>query len=200
MATYFTSNRFLLFISVGVFLIMACNNKTDEKATQTTDTASTAANTSQVTPPLRAGLAGGPLDTLFVDSASFAKLAFKKLVLVFTFRSNDTLTLHGWSADHDINFGTDPDIELQKHSASAVNYGPDMYFGNVILQKQGIKRVQDSLEKRHAHAVLFAPRLVGTTHIGYDIFISDGSPFRGEKVATVTGTGVGMNPSPPKTY
>ena len=200
MATYFKSSRFLLFISIGFFLIIACNNKTDEKATQTTDTASTASNTSQVTRPLSAGLTGGPLDTLVVDSASFAKLAFKKLVLVFTFRSNDTLTLHGWSADNDINFGTDPDIELQKYTASTVNYGPDMYFGNVILQKQGLKSVQNLLETRHAHAVLFAPKLVGTTHIGYDIFTSEESPVRGEKVATVTGTGVGMNPSPPKTY
>jgi hypothetical protein len=196
----FARSTLLLFFAAIVFLLTACNNNAaDEKSSDKKDTTETAKNSSQVNLPT-AGLTGGKLDTLFTDSASFVNLpANKKVVFVFTFRSNDTLTLHGWAAEKDTIFNIDPEIKLMKYTPSNISYGEGMYFGNVILKKGEIKAVKKLLDSEHAHTVLFAPKLVDVTHIGYDIFISKERPGL-DKILSVITTGAGANPSPPKNY
>jgi len=198
MGTYFKSNRFSLFVSIIVFVVIACNNKTDEKATGTTDTTGTTA--SETKSPVTAGLTGGILDTLFAVADSVRKLPEKKLVFAFTFRTNDTLTIHGWSAEKDSIFTLNPDIELQKYAPSNVSYSTGLYFGNMVLKKKGVKELQRQLQNTNIRSVLFAPRIVDVNHISYDIFLSTENPAVGEKIVNVTTTGLNANPSPPKTY
>jgi hypothetical protein len=140
------------------------------------------------------------LDTLFADADSVRKLPEKKLVFVFTFRTNDTLTIHGWSAEKDSIFTLTPDIELKKYAASTVGYGTGMYFGNMVLKKKELKELQRQLQNTNIRSVLFAPKIVDGNHVAYDIFLSTENPAVGEKIVNVTATGVDANRSPPKTY
>jgi hypothetical protein len=198
MATYFKSNRFSLLVTVIVFLVIACNNKTDEKATETKDSTGTA--TSEAKPPITGGLTAGMLDTLFANADSVRKLPEKKLVFAFTFRTNDTLTIHGWSAEKDSIFTLNPDIELRKYAPSTVAYGTGLYFGNMVFKKKELKELQRQLQNTNIHSVLFAPKVVDGTHIAYDIFLSTENPAIGEKIISIVVTGLNINPSPPKTY
>lgn len=201
MTAHFKSNRFSLFVAIIAFLVIACNNKADEKKSEAKDTTGAATGTSEAKSPITEGLTNGVLDTLFVDADSVRNLPTKKVVFVFTFRTNDTLTIHGWSAEKDSIFGADPDLELQKYAASAVSYGNGMYFGNMVLKKGDLKELQKRLNNNPTlHALLFAPKIVDVNHVAYDILFSSGSPTRGEKIANVVASGFNANPSPPKTY
>src|SRR5215469_14243435 len=166
MSSYFKSNMISLFVLLIALLMTACNTGKNENNADKKDT--TAMSQSNLP---TAGLTGGALDTLYVDSASFAKLPNKKIVFAVTFRSNDTLTFHGWAADKDSIFGTDPDIKLKKYKASTINYTTDMYFGNVVLKANAVNKIQAQLKSQNAHTVIFAPKLVDGTHIGYDIYV-----------------------------
>jgi len=199
MATHFKSNGLFVFVSIVGFLVIACNNKTDEKAPATTDT--TGATTTEAKSPVTAGLTGGVLDTLFAVADSVRKLAEKKLVFAFIFKTNDTLTIDGWSATKDSIFTLNPDLETKKYAPSTVNYSTGMYFGNMVLKKKEVKELQRQLTLNPTmRSVLFSPKLVDVNHVAYDIFLSTENPAVGEKVKTVTTTGLNINPSPPKTY
>ena len=195
MSSYLKSNMITLFALLIVSLITACKNSTNEKNSETKDTTSV----SQSNLPT-AGLTGGALDTLVVDSASFAKLPNKKIVFAVTFRSNDTLTFHGWAADKDSIFGINPDIKLKEYSASTINYSIGMYFGNVVLKANAVNKIQSLLKTQNAHTVVFAPKLVNGDHIGYDIYISQEDLTITGKILSITSTGVDASPSPPKNY
>jgi hypothetical protein len=199
MTPHFKLNRFSLSILFALFLITACNNKGDEKKTGEGPATDTSKTVSQIN-PASASLTSGPLDTLWTDSLSFAQLPEKKIVFVFTFRQNDTLTLHGWSAEKDSIFTTDPDIRLIKGHSGSLKYENGMYFGNVVLKKGHVKAIQKALNKEKAQFVLFAPELVNGNHIGYDIYLSKEDPAGLVHVLGVIATGLQANPSPPKTY
>jgi hypothetical protein len=195
MPTNFKSNMVLLFVLSITFLIIACNNASEKKA-ETNDT--TVTNSGQLNQPT--ALASGKLDTLVIDSASFVKLPdTTKVVFVFTFKPNDTLTLDGWTAKQDTIFTTDPDIELIKYAPSTLSYGNGIYFGNVILKKREVKKIKNMLNNQQAHSVLFAPQLVNGKHIGYEIFLSL-EHLPAERLKNAIATQTFANPSPPKNY
>ena len=197
MTSYFKSNRFSLFILFNLFLVTACNNNGgNEKKTDEKSAADTSKIVSQINQP---ALISGILDTLWTDSLSFANLPKKKIVFSFTFRKLDTLTLHGWAAEKDSIFTTSPDIKLIKGHASTLNYGNDMYFGNVILKKGHLALIKNKLDQQKAKFVLFAPQIINGSHIGYKIFLSKEDPGLVKEYIRIP-TGVDANPSPPKRY
>lgn len=195
MCSHFKSTMISLFVLLIVSFITSCKNGADNQNTEKKDTTSV----SQSNLPM-AGLTGGPLDTLYADSASFAKLPNKKIVFVVTFRPNDTLTFHGWAADKDTVFGQNPEIQLKEYSTSTLNYTTGMYFGNLVLKANAVNQIQAKLNSEHAHSVVFAPKLVNGTHIGYDIYISQQDLSITGKVLSITTTGFSANPSPPANY
>jgi hypothetical protein len=188
----------LFFLSI-LSLIAACNNATQEKKSSGGDTAAAAKSEVQTSSAIP-GLIGGTLDTLFVVSDSFAKLPNKKIVFAFTFKQNDTLTLDGWALQNNGAFNDNPDIQLLKYNPSGYSYGNGMYFGNVVLQNGDVQKIQNQLKQLNGKTVLFAPKLVNTTHIGYEILISTETIGGSRKALNSTSTGVDANPSPPKGY
>ena len=200
MTSHFKLTRFPLFILFISFLVAACNsNDGDEKKTDEKPAADSGKIMSQIAQPA-AALISGTLDTLWTDSLSFASLPKKKIVFCFTFRRLDTLTLHGWAAEKDSIFTTNPDIELIKGHASALNYGNDMYFGNVIIKRGHLALIKNKLIQEKAKYVLFAPQIVNGNHIGYRVFVTKDDPVSLVKAFTLRDTGVDANPSPPKNY
>lgn len=188
--------RWIFFIPL--FAMASCNQNDDKKAGNTP-----AADSSKpvLAGPVMAALTSGALDTLFIDSTAFVKLDNEKVVFSFTFRGNDTLTLHGWSLKNNPKqFDSLPNIKLVKARADkTLTYGLGTYFGNVVLSKKGVEDVKDALDKKHAQFVLFAPRKYGE-NIGYDIFVGKDNPAVLVKIFVVDPTGASTNPSPPKPY
>ncbi len=198
MATYLKSLKFFLFVSIIIFVAVACNNKTEEKAAEK-DTAkdTTAISTSQTTQQM-AGLTGVTLDTLYTDATKFKNLPTgKRIFFVLTYIKPDTVTLSGWPTAT----GTYEDtalITLKKGAAVTINRDTT-YVGNVKLSINEIKRVKDSIATTHATYVLFIPTLSTTyrNHIEYVILLTKDDPAL-VKTPLTTGTGVTANPSPPK--
>lgn len=200
MTSLFKLSRVSLVILLVLFLTTACNNNSgDEKKTDEPSADSSEKESADPINQPQQALTGGTLDTLWTDSLSFANLPKKKVVFVFTFRALDTLTLHGWAAEKDTIFNPDPDIKLLKGRASTLSYGDGMYFGNVILKKAHVAHIKKALIREKAQFVLFAPRIVNSTHVGYTIFVSKEQPNIAKEFVPLP-TGVIANPSPPKNY
>jgi hypothetical protein len=184
------------FFIICVILLASCNDGTADKNTSAaaTDSIKAAATAAPV-----AAIIGGVLDTLFVDSLTFTKLDNGKVVFSFTYRQNDTLTLHGWDAKGICGdgFNNSPDIRLIKARPATVSYGPDIYFSNVVLQGKDVKDIKSLLKVHKAQYVVFAPQKLGE-HIGYKIFLSKEYPAILVKILTVIPTDTEANPSPPK--
>jgi hypothetical protein len=151
------------------------------------------------------------LDTLWVDSLSFAKLDTTKRI-VFEFKIGgtgilnlDTLTMDGWTAPNLITdpFNDNPNISLLKgRTDSSVIIGPGTYLGNQSLYKKQLKTIQDMLSSNMAHYVLFAPK-IENGHVSYTIFLGFDDPTAKHLIPFTTppvGTGQSSNPSPPKNY
>ncbi|MEP7372208.1 MAG: hypothetical protein ABI675_02395 [Chitinophagaceae bacterium] len=201
MTSCFKSTRFSWVVLFILFFTAACNNGADEKkADEKSATDATEKKSADELNPHQQVLTTGSLDTLWVDSLSFTQLPdSQKVVFVYTFLPQDTLTLHGWSAKKDSVFGPNPDIKLLKGHAGTLTYGNGLYFGNVVLKKNAVKNIQKALKGNHAKYVLFAPQMVDATHIGYTIFLSIEHPAIAKEFAVIA-TGAAANPSPPKTY
>jgi hypothetical protein len=180
---------------------VACTNNGNNEKSATDSSNQVSQDTSNKVSPTQPvpALITGALDTLWTDSLSFASLPKKKIVFSFTFRQLDTLTLHGWAAEKDSIFTTYPDIKLIKGHASALNYGNDMYFANVILKKGSVAQIKSALIQQKAKFVLFAPQIINSNHIGYKVFLSKEHPGI-VKVFVAIPTGIDANPSPPKNY
>ena len=202
MATHFKSSRFSLFVSIIVFLVIACNSKTDEKATEKKDaTADTTTSTLQATQP-KSGFTDVTLDALYTDATSFKNLPMGKRVLfVLTYLKPDTVTLSGWPTSNG-SYSDDPAIKLKKGAANAVINQDTTYVGNVMLDQNEVKRIKDSIATTHATYVLFVPTPSADpkyrNHIAYVISLTKDDPAL-IKTPLTTGTGVTANPSPPKT-
>ena len=182
-----------------VLLLNACKND-DKTDTGDTTTAATTASSPTTATATKAATLSGLLDTLWVTAADFKNLDNKKLVFSFTFRDPDTLTLFGWSCKGVIcngSYNTDPDIKLIKGHQSAVNYGPKVIFGNVILQANEVSTIKKKIGTTYSY-VVFVPVNDGE-FIRYDIYVSNDDPSL-IKVLVLDPTGVDANPSPPKTY
>jgi len=151
------------------------------------------------------------LDTLWTDSASFAKLDTSKRI-VFEFKIGgtgslnlDSLTMDGWTAPNLITdpFYDTPNLTLLKgRTDSAVTIGPGTYLGNQSLYRRQLKAIHDSLASNKAHYVLFAPQ-IEKGHISYKVFLGFDDPTAKPLIIFTTppvGTGQSSNPSPPKNY
>jgi hypothetical protein len=200
MATYFKSNRFLLFLPIVAFLVIACNNKTDEKATEKKDTTDTT-STSQTTEP-KAAFTGVTLDILYTDSSSFNHLKpGNRIFFVLTYINPDIITLSGFPATG-LGGGSfpDPPIVLQKSSSILMNANP-VYVGNVKLDPNQVQQVKDDIKATNAAFVLFTPSLSSTypNHIQYTINYTPDDPAKTKNPALIPTAGtVIANPSPPK--
>jgi len=179
----------------------SCNNGGDEKKGTENSVADSRKNTSgteQVQP--KAMALTGTLDNLWVGASEFNALPNKKLVFSFTFRTNDTLTLHGWFCKGLVctgSYDTGPAIKLIKGKASAESYGPEVYFGNVILQGGDVHDIQKILGTKYKY-VVFVPKNTGG-FINYRIYVTNDNPAL-VKAFTSVDTEVDANPSPPKNY
>jgi hypothetical protein len=187
MATYFKTNRFLLFVLFVAFVLTACKNQqgsgNNEKGKQSNQT-----------------LTSGMLYSLYADSSSFLGLdSTMKVVFVVTFTQDTILTLHGWSSKGDV-FKTPPNIILDPSTPSNVHFGNGMYLGNVILKKKDLKDVQDSVRKRKDPFILFTPYIINGNHFGYSLSTTRDDPQDFTKQIVSNPTGADMNPSPPKNY
>ena len=202
MATYFKSGRLFLFVSIIAFLVIACNSKTDEKATDTKDvTTDTTANSSETTQP-KSGFTDVALDALYTDATSFKNLPVGKRVLfVLTYLKPDTVTLSGWPTSNG-SYADTPLIKLRKGAANAVISQDTTYVGNVMLEQNEVKRIKDSIATTHATYVLFVPTSSMDpryrNHIAYVVSVTTDNPAL-NKTPLTTSTGVIANPSPPKT-
>jgi hypothetical protein len=180
-----------------VLIIMACNEKKEDQ--KLSDNSAAETQPVVIQPAIKAF--SGKLDTLVVDSLSFSKLPNAKMVFSFVFGENDTLTLHGWHAKGLLgtSFDSLPDIKLIKGNPSHIDYGPGIYFGNVILKD--VNKIQRALKTHNAQLVIFAPKMVDTNHIGYDIFLGKNDPTLSKiSILAIINIDLDANPSPPKTY
>ncbi len=193
MKRLFLLQNFGFLLLTAVLYLAACNNDNTEKPNPAKEPA---------TPGQAAGLTGGVLDTLKVDSAAFAALPNAKLVFSFVFEANNVLTLHGWSfkGAPGKDFDSLPNIKLLKKAASpTLPYGNGTYFGAVVLAPNDINLIQLKLRQEKAQWVVFAPRKEGN-NIFYTIFVAKENPAILFAVKTAATTDIEANPSPPKNY
>ena len=162
-------------------------------------------NNSPEPPPGHIPLSGY-LDTLWTDSATFAKLEdTARIIFVFRIGSADSLTLDGWVSPKQITLGfkKNPEISLLKgRTDSLVPLAPGTYLGNQVLHHKQIDMIKALLDSNHAHYVLFAP-YSDKGHIGYAIYLGYDNPRAQPLVPFTTppvNTGQSSNPSPPKNY
>jgi len=201
MRRYYNTRSYLLFFFFAVLFIVSCNNDKDDKKANdkpVADTTAAATNTQAQEP--KAALISGTLDVLSTKGETFEKLPAGKLVFSFTFTQADKLTIHGWRDK--IVGGIDPKvpvIKLDNGKPSGINYGPDMYFGNIILENDDINKIQRLIKKNNSLYVYFIPEITEVRHIKYKIFIGDVDPLKLIKVNAID-TGTEANPSPPKNY
>jgi len=198
--TWYYNLKRISFLCIAI-LIFSCK---DDSKTPKTDVSIIPDNSIKDTvmpAAQKAAVIGGYLDTLWTDRATFDKLPNSRYVFEITYRTNDTLTLHGWEAKGLLGhtFSPNPDIKLEKGHASPLSYGPDIYFGNMILHNNDIKEIKKRLKDNNAQYVLFAPQITDE-HIWYKIFLSNDPPSIMVKGFAVIATGIDANPSPPKEY
>ena len=150
------------------------------------------------------GIKPGYLDTLYMDTAAFMALQDKeKLVFSFVFEKPDSLTMYGWSTIKDSTYKPDPNVKLKigKPDTTAI-CGSGVFFGNEILHKMQIKKIQNLLSKpgNKDKFVLFAPHISLTGQITYSILLSRDDPKSFVKIHQYTDPGEDLNPSPPKNF
>ena len=156
----------------------------------------------------KGGVLTGSLDTLMIDSASFAALGKPPnprnwTIFRYYITSTNSITLAGWSANN-INgqyHGNNapppsPNIILSIDNPSSIKYGPGNYLGNLILRPNQLTNIQGLLSSTHSKSVLFAP-FVDNNQITYKIYLSDKTTAKNISV-NVLPTGEGLNPSPPR--
>ena len=196
MATNFKSGRFLLFVPIIVVMVIACNNKTDEKATEKKDTTMSPAQTAQP----KSAFTDVTLDVLYTDATSFKNLPNKRIFFVLTYIKPDISTLSGWSTSGG-DFTDPPDITLNK-STQMIIIQDTTYVGNVKLSANEVHQVKDNIAATHAAYVLFIPAASPTyrNHIEYAIGYTNDDPLVNKNPSLLpTATNVIANPSPPKT-
>lgn len=196
--------KYPLLFFISVILMASCNNGESEKS-NTGEVIHSHISTNAETTPLTPNFINGRLDTLWVDSTAFNKLK-GKVVFVFTVGGKDTLTLTGWDAKKAHNnkedtFNLQYDIRLYKANVSPQTYGPNTYFGNMLLKEPDLSYIQNIVTSSKSKYVLFAPEKFGN-HIQYNIIASNTISLKINDGITpnLTVTGKTLNPSPPKTY
>jgi hypothetical protein len=198
MATYFKSNRYSLCVPFVAFMVIACNNKTEEKSAEKKDTTDTTSR-SQTT-QAKSTSAGTTLDILYMDATSFKNLPTgKRVFFILTYINPDIVTLSGWATTPSGSFN-DPPIVLNKSGSIIINEDT-VYVGNVKLDPNDVQNVKNDINSTGAINVLFTPSLspTYTHHIQYTISLTKDDPAKTKNPAIIPTTGtVIANPSPPK--
>ena len=188
-------NNYLLFLFSILLIITSCKDKDDNKKTGDQPTI----DSTKITPP-KAAFTGGSLDTLWMLSSDFSQKP-EKIIFSFTIDANTKLTLHGWKDKGGSNqFDTDPNYKFNNGRSGLLQYGPDMYFGNVVLQQSDVAKIINKIKQGNYTYVLLIPSIINTKHIGYSVYVSNDDPRITGKVLVVDPTGADLNPSPPKNY
>jgi hypothetical protein len=201
--SFLTAPHFYLIAMI--FCIASCKeNKSSEAKNDTVD------STTKTTMPgdNKAVILTGSLDTLLIDSASFAALGKPPnpgnwTIFRYYINNSNFITLAGWSANN-INgqyHGNNapppsPTIVLSIDNPSSIKYGPGNYFGNLILRPGQLNIIQGLLSSTHSKSVLFAP-FIDNNQITYKIYLSDKKTAKNISVNIVP-TGQDLNPSPPR--
>jgi hypothetical protein len=205
MRKHFNLFAYFLILFTAFALIISCNNRGDDKKAAENSVADTSNKTPDVSQEQpRAMAIAGTLDFLYIDAAEFLNLPKAKLVFSFAFRTNDTLTLYGWSCKNNGvgnctgTYNNDPNIKLIKYQTGTKTYGPEVFFGNVIIQKDDVKTIKSKIGA-YKYVVFVPENRAG--FIYYTINVTDDPPAPPFiKTLALTPTGIITNPSPPKDY
>jgi hypothetical protein len=112
--------------------------------------------------------------------------------------------MHGWQCKNNLagnctgKYDANPAIKLSNGAATTEPYGPDTYFGNIILMEKSVKNIKDNFCNTYAN-IVFVPKRVGAT-IVYTIYATNDDPTKSIKALTLDPTGDEANPSPPKNF
>lgn len=198
MSKQFNLLKCYVLLTISIFFIAGCNNQNDTATPAPADTTAAHATTA----PAPASLTSGFLDTLYVDSLAFTNLKNDLTVFSYYIGSSGKLTLNGWRGKGlcNTNYNTVPDINLNNGGTSTVSYGQGTYLGNVLLTKDGVKKIIKTLkDNANAQYVLFVPQPRTDEFINYKILITDSDPSI-KKIKPLVGIDpeVDTNPSPPK--
>lgn len=201
--------KHFMFLGIAYFfvflLIFGCagNDKKDDGGTtsSTTATTNTAATDAVPASTTQKGIAvAGTLNNLWVEASKFKGLpSNKKLVLSFTFRDPDILTLYGWACQNNnctAPFLNDPSIKFENGRATNAQYGPNVIFGNVIIDARGMKTIQDKLGTKYTYVVLVPDN--DKEYIKYKVFVTTDDPTKFTDAVNGEDTGIELNPSPPR--
>lgn len=181
--------------------MLSCGNSaTNESASATSATTPTTdAAVATVTQAVAAKPANftGTFNVMIAKRESFVDLTpSTKTVYSHTFDEAGTPILKGWMLDENNKFEPTT-IDFEKGDPTGENFGPGVYFGNVVLRPSEYNKLRRALRQDKTMLyVIFSPKVVDNYYIGYDISVSAGKSFAPNTFAPVAEA----NPSPPKTY
>jgi len=190
---------FISFFSWLLIVIVSCKDAKETGQPGTLTISDTNNKKTVVAEAPAAALIGGTLDTLWISNTDFPANP-EKIIFTFTIDASNELKLHGWKVKNGSNqFDPTPNYRLTnagQHKSST--YGPDMYFGSIVLKSSDVQTIINKIRQGNYTKVLFVPK-VTDGHIGYNIFVGkdDGQQI---SALAVDPTGTEANPSPPKNY
>lgn len=188
-----------LFYFAVLFLAASCNEGTETKKSSENNNKDMSTTTIEKEEKKTTTSISGTLDTLYIDAATFKNLPKSSLVFSFSFLTDGTQTLIGWSCKNPkgkcTGFDTNPNVKLMKYGNTGKAYGPEINFGNVVLTKKEVKDIIAKLGSKYNYLV-FIPE-IKNGFINYSVQMTN------DKTAIVAGfedTMIDANPSPPKGY
>ena len=190
---------FISFFSWLLIVIVSCKDAQETGKPDTLANSDTNDKKAVVAVAPAAALIGGTLDTLWISNTDFPAIP-EKIIFTFTIDAGNKLKLHGWKVKNGPNqFDPTPNYRLTnagQHKSST--YGPDMYFGSIVLKSSDVQTIINKIRQGNYTKVLFVPK-VTDAHISYNIFVGkdDGQQI---SALVVDPTGTEANPSPPKNY
>ncbi len=201
MSRFFKLSYTITFWSCTVLMLSCGSNASNESASAasvtpaTTDAAATTVAQAVAAKPANFT---GTFNAMIAKRESFVDLTpSTKTVYSHTFDEAGTPMLKGWMLDENNKFEPTT-IDFEKGDPTGANFGPGVYFGNVVLRPAEYNKLRRALRQDKTMLyVIFSPKLVDNYYIGYDISISATKSFAaGHAFAPVADA----NPSPPKTY
>lgn len=200
----FKQLRFLLIIGFCIVFVFASCDRNSSTQSASSDQISTSPG-SETADSTRHYIIGSNLLTLWIDSSGFSKLDKRDMALRFFIDSNENLLMNGWTVKSKGGYTPNPNLSLSKGRASKLIYQTGNYLGNLLLSKDNIKNIQDSINFHHSKYVLFQPisRDTGALkgQVIYEIVLTNDDPHPEAKVVlrSSVSTNVITNPSPPGT-
>jgi len=122
-----------------------------------------------------------------------------KWVFKFIHAREETLTLHGWTANgwFGRKFDTKHEIELTPTVPSGVKYDANMYFGDIVLSRKSVRRIKKRIKNEKVSIVRFTPNPKEFPHVSYIVSLIR---TESDNKETTLQTTYNANPSPPKGF